>query len=307
MHAAINLTEEALLGLVPEDTDPEPVFILSAPRTGSTYLYQIVASRYRLPYIGNLTNDYFAATPIIGLAIQRGIATEISDTSEFGKTKGPFQPSEGSGPMAHWFGGGNPSQDVSNSILAGREEHFRSTLAVCEYLYAGAPLLIKNPWNCFRVAYLAQALPRARFIWLKRDIRQAAASDLEARHLTKGTAEAWNSATPSNVEQLRLRPATEQVVENQYEFNKAIEDAFAAHPETSWCDLWFEDLIQEPTVELDKLSKFLGRKMLQPPPAEKPLKGKRRKLDPAEIRLIETFVDREAERLGPFCYKRRKA
>jgi hypothetical protein len=303
MSESLNRTEDALLGLVPENMQPQPVFILGAPRTGSTYLYQLVASRFQLPYISNLTNDCFSTAPIIGLAIQHGIAAEITDSSHFGKTLGPFQPSEGSSPMSHWFGGGHPSQDVSNTILPGREKHFQSTLAACEYLYGGAPLLIKNPWNCFRVSYLASVLPQARFIWLKRDIRQAAASDLEARYLTKGSATAWNSATPSNLEQLRLRPPTDQVVENQYEFNEAIGESFAAHPETKWCELWYEDLIQSPALELEKLSRFLDRPIQKEPPTPQPPRVRSRELKNDDARLIYTYVDKEYKRLDPFCYK----
>ena len=281
---------------------PGAVFILGAPRTGSTYLYQIIASYFRLPYISNLTNDLFASTPIIGLAIQHGIFVETETSSLYGKTVGPFQPSEGSGPMSHWFGGGHPSQDVSNTIIGGREWHFRSTLAACEYLYDGAPLLIKNSWNCFRIPYLARALPQARFIWIKRDIRQAAGSDLEARYITKGSGTAWNSATPSNVDRLRQRPVTEQVVENQFEFNKAIGDAFGEHTGCLWCELWFEDLIQEPAIALDKLSRFLNRPILEEPPAASPLRSRKRQLNNNEMALINTYVTRETKRLGSCCY-----
>ena len=124
--------EAELLGLPRSYEEPRPVFILGAPRTGSTYLYQIIASSFNLPYFSNLTNDYFSSTPIVGLAIQHGVETEIILSSQFGKTNGLFQPSEGSGPMRYWFGGGHPSQEVSNAILAGQEEHFLATVAACE-------------------------------------------------------------------------------------------------------------------------------------------------------------------------------
>lgn len=294
--------EAELLELPRSDEAPQPVFILGAPRTGSTYLYQIVASNFHLPYFSNLTNDYFSSTPIVGLAIQRGVATEMIFSSQFGKTNGPFQPSEGSGPMRYWFGGGHPSQEVSNSILAGQEQHFIATLAACETLYYDAPLLIKNSWNCFRLPYLIRVLPEARFIWVKRDIRQASMSDLEARIITKGSPLAWNSATPSNLEQLRLRPATEQVVENQYEYNKAIAKSLARHPKIKWCELYFEDLVQEPAAVLDKLSTFLKRPIQKEPPAGKSLQIKSREIKSNDARLIETYVDQEYPRLSQFCY-----
>lgn len=294
--------EAELLGLPRSYEKPRPVFILGAPRTGSTYLYQIVASSFHLPYLSNLTNDYFSSTPIVGLAIQRGVATEMILSSQFGKTNGPFQPSEGSGPMRYWFGGGHPSQKVSNAILAGQEQHFLATLAACETLYDDAPLLIKNSWNCFRLPYLTRVLPEARFIWLKRDIRQASMSDLEARIITKGSPLAWNSATPSNLDQLRVLPATEQVVENQYEYNKAIGRSLARHPKVKWCELCFEDLVEEPAAVLDKLSTFLKRPIQKEPPVGSSQRIRSRGIKSNDARLIETYVDQEYRRLSQFCY-----
>ena len=244
----------------------------------------------------------YTSTPIVGLAIQHGISVEIGETSKFGKTEGVFQPSEASGPLTHWFGGGHPSQDVSTKILPGREDHFRATLSACEFLYDGAPLIIKNAWNCFRVSYLANALPAARFIWLKRDIKWAAASDLKARYLTKGNAMVWNSATPSNVDLLRLRPPAEQVVENQFEYNQAIGDALAAEAQGRWCDIWYEDLLVNPDDVFGKLSEFLGLELKVPLSPAKQLSLIGKKNQSAEVEAIEDFISKNSQRFRSYCY-----
>jgi hypothetical protein len=251
--------EEALISnLSIEKRAPAPVFIVGAPRTGSTLLYQALANAFGLPYISNFTDKYFSEIPIIGLAIQKSIRVDITWTSEFGKTLGGFQPSEGSGVLSGWFGGGHPSQAVSTRILEGREKNFLGTLAAVETLYDDRPLLIKNPWNCFRIPYLAQVLPHARFIWIRRDIAIAAASDLEARYLTKGSAHAWNSATPSNVEELRLLSPPAQVVENQYEFNQAIEHDLETYAEGRSLHVWYEDFLRFPERVLVSISQKTG-------------------------------------------------
>ena len=149
--------EEYLLDLLlkgSDDIQPRTMFVLGAPRTGSTVLYQSLSARLGLPYISNLVNDCFPQTPIVGLTIQKAFPVEISFTSQYGKTSGKFQPSEGSAVMAHWFGGGHPSALVSTRIFEGKMQHFMITLAAADALF-GRPLssqecleLLPNPLSC---------------------------------------------------------------------------------------------------------------------------------------------------------------
>lgn len=295
---ALDFSENALLGLSSGGRNPAPIFLVAAPRTGSTFVYQSLLKVFALPYISNLTNDCFPTRPILGLALQRGVKVAINDRNAFGKTEGVFQPSEASGPMNHWFGGGHPSQEVSSRILEGREDHFVATLAACEALYDGTPLLIKNAWNCFRVAYLAKCLPESRFIWLKRDIYEAAASDLEARYLTKKDPYAWNSATPSNVAALRRLPPSAQVVENQYEFNRAIFSALSSHAHGRWSELWYEDFLQTPLDSLATIARFLQRRIVDEVslPSAAP-RERIYELSVREMTDIRAYVDRNRDRL----------
>lgn len=237
------------------DAGAGPLFILGSPRTGSTFLYQAMAAAFELPYIANLTNDLYADTPIVGLSIQAAWPRheQLSADSHYGKTKGPFQPSEGSAVMRRWFGGGHPSELVSSEALPDQVGHMQATFAAAGRLF-GRPLLIKNAWNCFRIAALARLFPTAAFVWIRRDIEASALSDLNARYAVQGDPLTWNSATPRNVEALRTRPYWEQVVENQAEFARAIEDGFAGLGPRRAATVWYEDLCAAPSVTLPRLA-----------------------------------------------------
>ncbi len=285
--------------------DSRPIFILGAPRTGSTSLYKDVVSRFGFPYIANITNDCFARTPLVGLAVQKSRRVEVDFSSRFGKTPGAFQPSEGSGVFTCWFGGGQPSQTASRKILPGKQRHFLQTLAGCEKLHDGAPLVIKNAWNCFRVEYLANTLPGARFIWLQRDIVDAASSDLMARYLTKGTADAWNSATPANHEQLAKRPPAEQVVENQFEFNRAIAADLERFARGRWMHVWFEDYVNDGEAVMKGLAAFLQADPCRGGGTPGRSRPEGKKLGQSERREISEYArSREnAARLGSMFYR----
>lgn len=235
------------------------IFILGAPRTGSTIFYQAIAAYFSLPFLSNLTNTYFPKSPIVGLSIQAAYCNSdgLVFESRYGKVPGDFQPSEASMVMAHWFGGGHPSQTVSKQILPEREDQFLDTLAAAECLF-GKPLVIKNAWNCFRVDYLAKTLPDAAFLWIKRDLVASSKSDLRARYVVQGDPCVWNSATPANVDVLRLRPYWEQVVENQYEFSRAISSAGKKLPKERFLEVWYEDFQRDSAAELARIGNLCG-------------------------------------------------
>ena len=281
-----------------------PVFIVGAPRTGSTIFYQALVSAYDLPYFSNLTDKYFAERPIIGLSLQGGIPLPslISGRSRFGKTEGSRQPSEASRVMTAWFGGGHPSEVRSAGASPGNEEHLCRTIDAAHRLF-GRPLVIKNAWNCFRLRFLRATFPEAAFIWIRRGMVASAQSDLDARYVVSGNPLVWNSATPRNWEELRVRPCWEQVAENQFEFSRAIGEGLDGLQPTRRADVWYEDLCEEPEVVLHSLGEQLSvlfHVEFQPariPPIESaPIGGG---LEAREIRAVEHYIADNEARFGP--------
>jgi hypothetical protein len=206
--------------------------------------------------------------------------------------------------MSYWFGGGHPSQIVSTTILPGRETHFVRTLAAVEALF-GRPLVIKNAWNCFRVAYLANALRRARFLWIRRDIADAAVSELEARYITKGASHVWTSATPANYAALMTRPPAEQVVENQYEYSRAVGDALDAHARGRFAEVWYEDFLANSADSLILAGRVLGFEPVAPlePKLQTPAPG--RELEDGDAQAVSAYVRAQHHRLASYAYATR--
>lgn len=283
------------LGVNARPEDAAPVFIMAAPRTGSTTFYKSVVENFGLPFISNLTNEYFAQTPIIGLSLQKAFPPALNSESRFGKTVGALQPSEGSAVFTHWFGGGHPSQITSHTIKPEMETHFIRSMVAAGKLYQ-VPLVVKNAWNCFRIPYLANALPNARFIWLQRDVVEAAGSDLHARHVTKNSADAWNSATPANYEELLKRSPVEQVVENQFEFNRAIGSALGALAPNRWLNIWFEEFLADQSRIVRRIASQFELDLHAAEPIVLPIKPEGGKLGDSDRGAIQSFVHFPANR-----------
>lgn len=280
---------------------PEALFILGAPRTGSTLLYQMIVSSFDLPFLSNMTNDTLAHVPIVGIALQRGLQRAISFQSQYGKTTHPQEPSEASAVMMKWFKSGHPSQRVATDFKLGSVQHMRRTFAATEHLFK-APLVVKNAWNCYRIQTIARALPKAKFVWICRDIKASALSDLRARQETKHDLNSWNSATPANYTNLLERPPHEQVVENQFEMNTAIKMGLLAHAKNGWIKLFYEDVVRDQAVALNQVSELIQRPLQRESQSIAVTPAKSPPQDDNFASQINTYVETHRDRLAEFLY-----
>ena len=285
---------------------PRPVFILGSPRTGSTLLYQLVAQKFEVSYFSNFTADLHPEQPVVAAAIEHVLGTSPPDatTSRYGKTDGPHGPSEASSVFTHWFGGGHPSQLVSATIREGLADHFRESLLAIEELRQ-QPLVTKNAWNCFRIADLIRLVPEIYFVWIRRDLMSAARSDLSARY-KHGGRDSWNSASPSNYEEILLQPYWEQVIEQQFEYNRTIQNDLKTLVPSRHHELWYEDLCIDPNKSLNRLGDDLrkaGLDLRDRPFVAPVLRASQPKDPDDDDRRMELYLQHHAARLAPFLRK----
>lgn len=200
------------------------VNIIGAPRTGSTLTYQLIVNHFKV--------CYFDARGQIRNSVDMG---QVPYVSHYGKMEKPEHPSEASSVFKYWFGGGQPSQTKSKDWLEGAMTQCNGVIDFEDY-----PLLTKNAWNCFRIEALSQ-IEESAFIWIRRELEDAAASDLEARYRRGNPATVWNSATLANTHEIQKRPYWEQVVEQQRGYEAAIEEGLrnCGRP---WIELWYSEL-----------------------------------------------------------------
>lgn len=253
----------------PAETVPV-VFILAAPRTGSTMLYQLMAKCLRLHYFSNYVVEYFPTHPLVGTVIESIIADDLADgislRSRYGETAGLHEPSEATKLLDNWFPHEHPSETASDRIRRGKRPHLVDTVSGVTS-FTGLPLVIKNAWNCFRVKELAAAFPAARFVWLRRDIVSSSFSALKARRRQGDPSEIWNSASPANYAEIRGLPYIEQVVEQQYWTNDAVAKSLRDFvPAEQWVEVWYEDVLAEPLAALEMIDERIPRSgALEPP------------------------------------------
>lgn len=284
------------------------VFILGSPRTGSTLAYQVLINFFGFNYFSNFVVDHFAETPIVGTALEKLLNPRkpVSYESTYGKTSGPWEPSEASPIFKNWFGGGHPSQIVSATVHPEKEAHLVLTMQ-CVHGLTGKPLLVKNAWNCFRIADLTRIFPRAHFIWVRRDIARSALSDLVARY-KRGGPGLWNSATTANYLEIQKLPYWEQVVEQQYEYNIILHKDLHDYANGRFYEIWYEDLFRDIRAQLSSLANFFdsisaGIEMADlPVPALNNSSLNTYSQFPEDWHKIEEYVGNQIARLSPFTH-----
>lgn len=191
-----------------------PLFIVGAPRSGSTLLYQLLTDRFDLGYLANGHARYPGAPSLVERA--RGLVRRrhgaLSDYhSTYGGTAGELGPSE-CGPFWYRFFPRRPHYVSAEDFPPDARRRLRA--AVGAFVAAcGRPVVYKNLFSTARMDAIAAALPEALFVAIHRDLRANARSLLAGRPHAVGSYEAWWSVEPPDIERLRSLPPHEQVVE----------------------------------------------------------------------------------------------
>jgi hypothetical protein len=250
----------AIFLLKPNPDERVPViFIIGAPRTGTTLLYQVLVSGYRFTYFNNFTATFYAA-PVIGLKISQWIslfrpATQSFDSS-FGRTNGWFGPHEAASFWYRWFPRGDniyigPGQ-TNKDVL----EDFRIEITSM-YQTTSAPLLFKNTFNSMRIAPLVEALPEASFIVCRRDPVDTAQSILNARIKASGSKATWWSLPPREFNWIRQKPYWDQVVEQVYYTERQIDMDREWFGSDRFLDVSYRELCQNTKAEVGRIESYL--------------------------------------------------
>lgn len=217
-----------------------PLIVLSAPRAGSTLLFETLAKAAGVHTIGGeshrLIEGIDALRPGAGVVASNRLTAEDATPSVVAELRRRF-------------------------ATALRDRDGNAPLAA-----ASVRLLEKTPKNVLRLPFLQQVFPDARFIFLHRDPRASLSSMMEAwrsggwvtyRRLT-GWDGPWSMLLPPDYEQLRGRPLEEIVAFQWRAANETILDDLQHVQRDLWTTVSYEDLVQEPRLQIERLLEFSG-------------------------------------------------
>jgi hypothetical protein len=221
-----------------------PIFLLSAPRAGSTLLYQTMLGQFRLAYISNvmaLLPSCMIKLCKLSKRVAYGYDGRIRE-SEFGHVPGLLSPNEAWKITQKWFRETKTDQE---------QEYVRRTFQMISSI-TGCPMLLKNPMNTFFIQNIRSILPNSRFIFLHRDPLMTAQSIFLARRNASGGDDRWFSVQPPGYESVINKPAFYQIVWQVLSVEKFVVNSLANDSER-FLMVKYEDFCRSPYQVLQEI------------------------------------------------------
>ena len=217
-----------------------PIFIVAAPRSGSTLLFETLAASEQLYTLGGeahwLVENIAALQPgAPGVDSNRLDATHCS-------------------------------AQIREAILAEIATQLRDSKGELVRPGATVRFLEKTPKNALRIPFFNTLFPDAFFIFLWRDPQENVSSIMEAWRSGKmktynglhGFDGSWSLLLPPGWERLRGRPL-EEIAAFQWEVtNRTVLDDLATLPRQRWIGLNYADFVSNPEKTICNLCHFVG-------------------------------------------------
>lgn len=237
----------------------QPVFIIGAPRTGSTILYQYITNNLDVLYINNFI-DIFHRNFFFGFTLANkfiGWQPHGCFKSVLGNTRacGWRGPSECGNFWYRWMPKDRHflhSGDISNKALNEIGNNLFSVINKFD-----KPLVIKNLNAGQRLRVISKIAPHAKFIFVKRNPTFVAQSIFRVKQKLKRNNGEWWSIKPKNFESLMSLPPHEQIVKQIFYLEKQIFLDKKLIPPTNFIELNYEDFTADVGFALDKVRCFI--------------------------------------------------
>jgi hypothetical protein len=223
----------------------QPVFIVSAPRAGSTLLYETLSRAPDLWAIGDESHGVIEGIPKLHLACR--------------------------GFDSHCLAARDADPETVRALQVGfianlRDRTGRRYLNAKNSVPGPIRFLEKTPKNALRIPFLCAAFPDARFIFLHREARQNISSILEGwghagfisiLDLPRWTRRRWCFLLPPGWRTLDNKSLMEVAAFQWERANQSILDDLALLPADRWCAVDYEELISEPMGVVQRLCAFM--------------------------------------------------
>lgn len=223
-----------------------PLFIVGAPRCGTTLPYLYLLERFGFGYFPNLAKE-LDATPILAGLLAHHLAPHTSSyESRYGQVRGRSAPSDGWEIFHRWF----PRYDLHRPVQRQRLHELRAIVAAYERIYS-APFINKNNHNSVRIRELNALFPDALFIHVTRDVVDASLSLLQARQFHDVELGDWWSCVPPQYLDRAFDSQVEQAVYTIVGVRQHVEQRLAALDSNRWLQLAYEDFCRQPEALVD--------------------------------------------------------
>jgi len=271
------------------------VFIVGAPRTGSTILYQSITNQFDVTYIDNIT-CLFHPLLLLGVKISKLLYSDSAhDTSKskFGNTTnlGFHAPSECGNFWYRWLPQDKHFIDYGDFDENVVEEIRNEIYSVI--IREQKPFVFKNLNAGQRLRLINKVVPNAKIIFIRRKPLDTALSIYKSRLKNDVKDDEWWSIMPPNINELNSLSLYEKIVKQIYFIEKQIMRDKNLFPKENFLTIDYDDFLDNPEESLNIIKKFLGKKIRKRENAKNlSIKKKNHEYDEKIVKLFEKEVEK---------------
>jgi len=266
----------------------QPIFIIGAPRTGSTILYQSLTNLFDVQYINNLTCRFHRNLFFGFWLTQKIFGSKPHDNfkASHGLTYGFNAPSECGQFWYRWLPTDHHFIDF-NDITDEMVEQIRLEISAI-INYFDKPLVFKNLNAGQRIRLLSKCFPDAKYIFIRRDPVYTVQSILQAKRRLGLSDHTFWSIMPPNVEELKKTGGLEQIAKQVFHIEKQILEDSQFMSRKSLYILDYSEMSTDILINIGNALKLSLRENVQAPDIKPTNKMY---LEAREFALLKDFVD----------------
>jgi sulfotransferase family protein len=236
------------------------LYIVGAPRSGTTLLNQVIATHLDVGYINNLIAAFWKA-PVYGIHLSKKLLPsrlQSSYQSNFARTENIHEPHEFGYFWATVFGENAIKQADYENIKKIDWMRLRYMMTNISDAF-GSPVIFKMAALGWYIEQVQSILSKSCFVRIRRDPLQNALSILNYRRQFLGDVERWVSLKPREYTWLKKKPYWYQVVGQIYFLEKAMEAQISKVKQYNVIDLTYLELCQNPQLVIEKVKLLLEK------------------------------------------------
>lgn len=280
------------------------IFVFGLPRSGTTFISQLLAHSFDLGYINNFISRFWL-TPVTGIRLSRTLLknkSQPSYKSNYAATIDILDLHEFGYFWRYWL----KKELISDfKDLEEKEKEIdwrglKKTLANIQHEFA-KPVIMKNLFGAYHLSKLSELLENVLFIYIERDPLDVAVSILDARGKFYDNLNMWWSTVPPEYEKLIKLDYWEQIAGQVYYLNKFYNEQMnnIPHPEKI-IKVTYAQSTSDPNMILknvqDKCLKLFGYKLKFKNLPKKHFKTKTYPERKNEKQKFKKFIEKFAEK-----------
>lgn len=259
-----------------------PIWIIGAPRSGTTLIYQALCSVFQCSYLTKRVGERYRIALLTRKYERQFIGIDLKPSgfsSSYGRTKNLEDPHEAGSFFYQFFPKERPYVSFKD-VFDIEKKGFKKIIN--EITLPNEVFISKNTYHSLRVKALSKLYPSSLFVWVKRDLAATMKSIFIARNITNDVNKWWG-LNPPGWEEKELFSPLEQIKWQIEETNKIIREDLNL-TNANYYEINYEEFCNQPTKTVEDLliKKNLNKRFLRDE-FELPQKFKVSKLGDDEI------------------------